>query len=203
MGDGSGIRRPRATAAVVSATAATGHDQLFQSRRDALSGQAGEPGWDSAGEPHPGSEYGSEAASRGSADQTSVGQQFHQTLRQGLYRAGGRAAAGGDDQRSGAVQGLPTQGGRPAGRTGLAANAAGYRRSAPPGRSLAKSPGPLLRRAGQRRRQRHPGGTAGPAHGADPVESNPGEDRKSTRLNSSHLGISYAVFCLKKKKKTE
>src|SRR2546426_6324780 len=29
-----------------------------------------------------------------------------------------------------------------------------------------------------------------------------GEDRKSTRLNSSHLVISYAVFCLKKKKKT-
>src|SRR5205814_3228831 len=28
-----------------------------------------------------------------------------------------------------------------------------------------------------------------------------GEDRKSTRLNSSHLGISYAVFCLKKKKR--
>src|ERR1035441_3474222 len=27
-------------------------------------------------------------------------------------------------------------------------------------------------------------------------------DRKSTRLNSSHLGISYAVFCLKKKKNT-
>src|SRR5205814_10700497 len=27
------------------------------------------------------------------------------------------------------------------------------------------------------------------------------EDRKSTRLNSSHLGISYAVFCLKKKKR--
>src|SRR5947199_2581173 len=27
------------------------------------------------------------------------------------------------------------------------------------------------------------------------------EDRKSTRLNSSHLGISYAVFCLKKKNK--
>src|SRR5205814_8476655 len=26
-----------------------------------------------------------------------------------------------------------------------------------------------------------------------------GSDRKSTRLNSSHLGISYAVFCLKKK----
>src|SRR2546426_3670434 len=28
------------------------------------------------------------------------------------------------------------------------------------------------------------------------------EDRKSTRLNSSHLVISYAVFCLKKKKHT-
>src|SRR5437899_6537438 len=28
-------------------------------------------------------------------------------------------------------------------------------------------------------------------------------DRKSTRLNSSHLGISYAVFCLKKKKSTK
>src|SRR5471030_2483715 len=27
-----------------------------------------------------------------------------------------------------------------------------------------------------------------------------GRDRKSTRLNSSHLGMSYAVFCLKKKK---
>src|SRR5207253_10050603 len=28
------------------------------------------------------------------------------------------------------------------------------------------------------------------------------EDRKSTRLNSSHVAISYAVFCLKKKKQT-
>src|SRR5256885_9426729 len=31
--------------------------------------------------------------------------------------------------------------------------------------------------------------------------SRPGGDRKSTRLNSSHLVISYAVFCLKKKSK--
>src|SRR5207249_8077624 len=29
----------------------------------------------------------------------------------------------------------------------------------------------------------------------------PSQDRKSTRLNSSHVSISYAVFCLKKKKK--
>src|SRR5256885_9800615 len=35
---------------------------------------------------------------------------------------------------------------------------------------------------------------------ADKVELEIVEDRKSTRLNSSHLVISYAVFCLKKKK---
>src|SRR5690242_21599104 len=33
------------------------------------------------------------------------------------------------------------------------------------------------------------------------AESHLVEDRKSTRLNSSHMSISYAVFCLKKKKK--
>src|SRR3712207_7973908 len=32
-------------------------------------------------------------------------------------------------------------------------------------------------------------------------ERAPAQDRKSTRLNSSHANISYAVFCLKKKKK--
>src|SRR2546427_5717797 len=32
-------------------------------------------------------------------------------------------------------------------------------------------------------------------------EGSPSRDRKSTRLNSSHSQISYAVFCLKKKKK--
>src|SRR5258705_7281740 len=39
------------------------------------------------------------------------------------------------------------------------------------------------------------------ANGRFGAES-PVRDRKSTRLNSSHLGISYAVFCLKKKKNT-
>src|SRR5439155_23250301 len=33
--------------------------------------------------------------------------------------------------------------------------------------------------------------------------SDAGSDRKSTRLNSSHVAISYAVFCLKKKKKED
>src|SRR5262245_64011993 len=47
----------------------------------------------------------------------------------------------------------------------------------------------------------------GPAHQRRPRLGDrarlhpPEADRKSTRLNSSHLGISYAVFCLKKKKK--
>src|SRR3712207_7642915 len=36
---------------------------------------------------------------------------------------------------------------------------------------------------------------------ADDVARIPLRDRKSTRLNSSHANISYAVFCLKKKKK--
>src|SRR3712207_6972168 len=37
-------------------------------------------------------------------------------------------------------------------------------------------------------------------HGASPHEAITGwKDRKSTRLNSSHANISYAVFCLKKK----
>src|SRR5690242_21549737 len=34
------------------------------------------------------------------------------------------------------------------------------------------------------------------------VFGRPKTDRKSTRLNSSHMSISYAVFCLKKKKRT-
>src|SRR5215472_483452 len=38
-----------------------------------------------------------------------------------------------------------------------------------------------------------------PTLSARPARAEP-QDRKSTRLNSSHLGISYAVFCLKKKK---
>src|SRR5205814_4751683 len=43
--------------------------------------------------------------------------------------------------------------------------------------------------------------TAGPRSFAKSKACSGWLDRKSTRLNSSHLGISYAVFCLKKKKK--
>src|SRR3712207_8268821 len=35
---------------------------------------------------------------------------------------------------------------------------------------------------------------------AEHLQANGGQDRKSTRLNSSHANISYAVFCLTKKK---
>src|SRR5215510_15508854 len=48
-----------------------------------------------------------------------------------------------------------------------------------------------------------PGGE-GPVHGARGERApRAGRDRKSTRLNSSHVAISYAVFCLKKKKKNK
>src|SRR5207249_12270165 len=47
-----------------------------------------------------------------------------------------------------------------------------------------------------------PWGTAGPQRkGSFTPLHPPTRDRKSTRLNSSHVSISYAVFCLKKKKK--
>src|SRR3712207_7844205 len=45
------------------------------------------------------------------------------------------------------------------------------------------------------------GGRPGARRRAEGVPAD-GTDRKSTRLNSSHANISYAVFCLKKKKRT-
>src|SRR2546426_9154321 len=60
---------------------------------------------------------------------------------------------------------------------------------------------PRNRRAARR-------GAAVRAHGRRELVDDPhldvhARDRKSTRLNSSHLVISYAVFCLKKKKKKQ
>src|SRR2546427_8984059 len=48
-----------------------------------------------------------------------------------------------------------------------------------------------------------PRATTGPRTARGSARPAPGQDRKSTRLNSSHSQISYAVFCLKKKKKTK
>src|SRR5690606_39488265 len=51
--------------------------------------------------------------------------------------------------------------------------------------------------AGRRLGSGQPGGAPGSSAGAGQGAA---EDRKSTRLNSSHVKISYAVFCLKNKK---
>src|SRR5699024_11234083 len=65
-------------------------------------------------------------------------------------------------------------------------------------------PGGLVR--GVRGRQRLPGGLRGRrglrrrGGGQRFIQNGRDTDRKSTRLNSSHVSISYAVFCLKKKK---
>src|SRR2546427_3939342 len=79
-------------------------------------------------------------------------------------------------------------------------------------------PYPPLSRSGQLRRSARRRRARGRAHaeGIRPprsrlagdrsqarVTSEAGTDRKSTRLNSSHSQISYAVFCLKKKKKKQ
>src|SRR5690348_17364197 len=48
-------------------------------------------------------------------------------------------------------------------------------------------------------RQRHLVAGAAVTDRLDLAAIEPGQDRKSTRLNSSHPSISYAVFCLKKK----
>src|SRR5438045_6597305 len=55
---------------------------------------------------------------------------------------------------------------------------------------------PLLQAAESEPQESEPPPPAQPKPPQTPAEL---RDRKSTRLNSSHLGISYAVFCLKKK----
>src|SRR3712207_9374517 len=74
-------------------------------------------------------------------------------------------------------------------------------------RPVPRAPGRALPGGGARRCAG--GGDAGVAlrrlrdvHGPGGDRPRHGPDRKSTRLNSSHANISYAVFCLKKKKTT-
>src|SRR5437762_9407494 len=66
--------------------------------------------------------------------------------------------------------------------------------------TLFRSRQPQRRRGGRLRRRRGPGGGRPAVVGPGPPRQDL-VDRKSTRLNSSHRCISYAVFCLKKKKR--
>src|SRR3712207_7888019 len=70
----------------------------------------------------------------------------------------------------------------------------------PPARAAQDGPAqPVLDRAARPEEPRP--GRRGAGQGPDPRAGRGSlEDRKSTRLNSSHANISYAVFCLKKKK---
>src|SRR5690349_23147540 len=73
-----------------------------------------------------------------------------------------------------------------------------FRSGRPPGRGDeedSRRQGRRHRGRGRQRQERQ--GVPGEAEGDEEVR---GIDRKSTRLNSSHVEISYAVFCLKKKK---
>src|SRR5207253_11352854 len=78
-------------------------------------------------------------------------------------------------------------------------------RSAHPGRTH-RTPRPEPRKSRRRGQQgpgsRSPAARTGVAVHPELIAQRPFqvEDRKSTRLNSSHVAISYAVFCLKKKK---
>src|SRR5690349_22050424 len=74
-------------------------------------------------------------------------------------------------------------------------------------RSQPRQPGPQAVQSSNVQRYRH-AGQAGAVQRADQLGilqlvhlGIDAADRKSTRLNSSHVEISYAVFCLKKKKK--
>src|SRR5258705_3459703 len=63
----------------------------------------------------------------------------------------------------------------------------------------ARSRGPVPGVSRGREEQRRPARPAGVAPPRHELVEQVAADRKSTRLNSSHLGISYAVFCLQKK----
>src|SRR5439155_20882764 len=72
------------------------------------------------------------------------------------------------------------------------------RRAARPGTPRRRGPSvePSRRRGWRGRRRRGRGRSTSSRALSDDLA----QDRKSTRLNSSHVAISYAVFCLKKKK---
>src|SRR5437870_9738118 len=77
-------------------------------------------------------------------------------------------------------------------------------RSAPTSQGLSRTSSDLKWDANREIQRAHSGGFLRLAAGHQvAIGRAPGLDRKSTRLNSSHVAISYAVFCLKKKKTVE
>src|SRR5437773_10689509 len=73
-----------------------------------------------------------------------------------------------------------------------------FRSVAAPETRGARRAGKARLRLGSRSQASHARGVSGARRH---LAAQPERDRKSTRLNSSHITISYAVFCLKKKKK--
>src|SRR2546430_15585025 len=69
-----------------------------------------------------------------------------------------------------------------------------YRRADAAGKGAGRCANPPLRQLGRQ--------GAGRLRGGQTCAGRASQDRKSTRLNSSHSQISYAVFCLKKKNNT-
>src|SRR3712207_8001801 len=68
--------------------------------------------------------------------------------------------------------------------------------------SLCVKTPPLLRKHSESAARAQQKGGGSPSHQPGTgTHFQSGKDRKSTRLNSSHANISYAVFCLKKKKR--
>src|SRR5690625_7749739 len=96
----------------------------------------------------------------------------------------------------------PAEGGsKPSG-----ASKPGAKAAPKPGAKAAPKPGgkPAPKPTAERAEPEAPAAQAEPAAEAPPPSQTPqpskSQDRKSTRLNSSHVAISYAVFCLKKKR---
>src|SRR5713101_9224032 len=116
-------------------------------------------------------------------------------------QAGGHPQQGSGGQRGGEIAGQPGLAERTVGvedRVGRGARGdvrrqPGAKPARPP--TPGPGPGPARRSLGRRSLASRPRLPRQPDLG--------GQDRKSTRLNSSHMSISYAVFCLKKKKKTD
>src|SRR5690349_23479590 len=77
--------------------------------------------------------------------------------------------------------------------------ASGDRAELPDRGGMGNTGGRRARRAVGTRDWRRPASVGAPRVRELPAAQHVGTDRKSTRLNSSHVEISYAVFCLKKK----